>query len=194
MDEAKYSAYLAVLTKRLSDRRLRHSLCVADSARHLAEKFGADADVCFEAGLLHDVLKEAKADEIFALCRRWEIALTPLEKVTPKLWHAKVGAVFLEKELGVTDARVISAVRYHTTAKADMSPEELTLFVADFVSADRDYPDVDVIRAKSERDPEDAAVYGLAYTIRELAQEERPIHPDTLEAYNDLILKRNPKG
>ena len=191
MDRAKYEYYLDVLRERLSDRRLRHSLCVAESAKHLAEKSGADAAVCYEAGLLHDVLKEAPAQEIFGLCEKWDIALTPLEIRAPKLWHAVVGAVYLEKQLGVTDPRVLSAVRYHTTGKANMTPEELTLFVADFVSADRDYPDVDVIREKSERDLEEAAVYGLAYTIRELAEEERPVHPDTLEAYNDLILKRN---
>ena len=51
---------------------------------------------------------------------------------------------FLEQVLQVKDADILDAVRYHTTARAGMSRLERVLYLADFTSADRDYPDVDV--------------------------------------------------
>ena len=50
-----YDDIKSLLKKRLTEKRRYHSLCVADAARHLAEKYGADADKMYLAGLLHDL-------------------------------------------------------------------------------------------------------------------------------------------
>ena len=76
-------------------------------------------------------------------------------------------------------------------AKADMSLLETVLYLADFTSADRDYDDVDVMRSLVEKSMYEALKYALSYTVKDLALRELAIHPDTLEAYNQiLILKR----
>ena len=53
-----YDDIKSLLKKRLTEKRCYHSLCVADAARHLAEKYGADADKMYLAGLLHDITVE----------------------------------------------------------------------------------------------------------------------------------------
>ena len=54
------------------------------------------------------------------------------------------GEAYLRNILGITDHEVLDAVRYHTTAKKNMSLTAKILYLADFTSADRDYEDVEV--------------------------------------------------
>ncbi|MCD7774075.1 MAG: bis(5'-nucleosyl)-tetraphosphatase (symmetrical) YqeK [Clostridiales bacterium] len=187
MDNNEYKKYVDILTQRLSEYRFRHSLEVAKSAKHLAEKYGGDSEKMYLAGLLHDILKEAEKDEIFSLCEKYAIELTPLEKNAKKLWHAAVGAEYIKNELKIDDGEIISAVRYHTTGRKNMTLSDKMLFIADFISADRDYDGVDVMREKAEISLEDAMLEGLSFTIIELAEKQSAIHPDTIDAYNDTV-------
>lgn len=183
--------FKAIIKARLRPERYEHSLCVADEARRLAVKWGADPDKAYTAGLLHDILKNTKPDRQLQILEDFGILLDNVEKCSPKLWHAKSGAAFIERVLGVDDPAIVSAVRYHTTARVGMTPLERVLFLADFTSADRTYDDVDVMRRLVDEDPDEAMVYALSYTVRELAAKDAPIHPDTIGAYNELILKRS---
>lgn len=183
--------FKAIIKARLEPGRYHHSLCVADEARRLALRWGADPDKAYTAGLLHDILKNTKPDRQLQILSDFGILLDSVEKHAPKLWHAKSGAAFIERVLGVTDDEIVSAVRYHTTARVNMTLLERVLFLADFTSADRDYEDVDVMRRLVDEDPDAAMVYALSYTVRELAANNAPIHPDTLGAYNEMTLKRS---
>lgn len=194
MDSATYNSYMEILKQRLSEYRLRHSLAVADSCRELARQYGGDEEKMFLAGLLHDVMKEASREETFALAEKYGITLSELEKNNKKLWHAIVGAGYLQHELHIDDEEVLTAVRYHTTGRAQMSLGERILFVADFISADRDYDGVETVRKKAAVSLEDAMLEGLSFTITELVENGRCVHPDTLYAYNDLIMHYREKG
>ncbi len=194
MNKETYENYVSILEDHLSEYRLFHSKCVAKSAKRLAEKYGADPEKAYTAGLLHDIMKEAGEIETREFCERYGIELTPLEKRAPKLWHAVTGSVYVRTVLGITDPEIILPIRYHTTGRAGMALCEKVLFIADFISADRDYGDVDVMREKAERSLEEAMLYGLGYTIDELAQRRRAIHPDTIAAYNDIILNGGKNG
>ena len=62
-DNLSYEALKEILQKRLNEKRYFHSLCVADEAKRLAEKYGGDAEKCYLAGLLHDITKNAPNEE-----------------------------------------------------------------------------------------------------------------------------------
>lgn len=181
--------FKAVIKQKLDEYRYHHSLCVADSARALAKKYGADAEKAYTAGLLHDVTKNASKEEHASLCKKYNLELTPLEATSPKLWHAMTGALFVEYELGVSDEEIITAVRYHTTGRANMSLLEKVIFTADFISADRSYSGVEEMRVFAQNSLEQAMLEGLKFTIKELMDANRAIHPDTLSAYNDIVMK-----
>ena len=172
----------------LGDYRYNHSLNVAASAKALAEKYGGDADICYAAGLLHDVLKEQPRDEALEFFAQNGIALTQLEMNAQKLWHAMAGAVYIKKNYPELPDEVADAIRYHTTGKADMTLTEKILFTADFISADRDYPGVDDMRRRAEDSLESAMKEGLRFTVFELSEKCVPIHPDTVDAYNFILL------
>ena len=89
---------------------------------------------------------------------------------------------------------IADAVRYHTTGKANMSPLCKTLYMADFVSADRDYPGVEDLRIQVREDFDGAMKTALCFVINELTEKRKPIHPDTLAAYNEHMMKGNRKN
>lgn len=185
----KYETYRAILREKLDDYRYVHSINVSETAAELAKKYGADEKKAYEAGLLHDVMKNAQEDEVFSLLEKYGVEMTELERKSPKLWHAIAGSVYCRYELEIDDEEVLSAIRYHTTGRAGMSLLEKVIFVADFISADRNYSGVDEMRARAEESLDSAMEEGLRFTIEELSSLNRCIHPDTVNAYNDVLLK-----
>lgn len=181
--------YKSFLKSRLNEKRYYHSLCVADEALRLADMYGADREKAYIAGLLHDITKNATADEHLKIFSAYDIILSDVERQAEKLWHAISGSAYVKYFLDVDDSEIVSAIRYHTTAKADMSLLERILYLADFTSLDRDYDDVDVMRKLVDNSLEEALIYALRYTIKELLDKGAPIHPDTVSAYNDVVLK-----
>lgn len=180
--------FIAIIRSRLSDYRFRHSLCVAEEARRLALRYGADPEKAYTAGILHDIMKDTDRTAQQKILSDYGVKLDPIEQQSPTLWHARTGAVFLQHILGIRDADILQAVRYHTTGRAGMTLLEKVLFVADFTSADRDYPDVDVMRRLAEQSLTRAMLYGVDYTIRNLMDEGRAVHPDTVAVYNEIVL------
>lgn len=186
--------YIEIIRCRLSDYRFHHSLCVAEEAKRLATLYGADPDKAYTAGILHDVMKDTDKDAQLQILRDFGIRLDAVEQYTPMLWHARSGEVFLRHVLGVTDEDILSAIRYHTTGRAGMSRLEQVVFTADFTSADRDYPDVAVIRELANQSLTKAIRYGVEYTICDLIHRGKPVHPDTLAVYNEIVLSEGDGG
>ncbi len=185
MDNEKREFYKRLLQTRLSDKRYRHCLAVAEEAVRLAKKYGADVNAAEEAGLLHDITKETDEETHKFIIAQRETP-TDLENNTHKLWHAMSGAAYAEKQLKIQNGDIINAIRYHTTGRAGMSLLEQVIFVADFTSADRDYKDVDVMRKKADKSLEEALRYAFEYTIRDLEKQGRTVHPDTYAAYREF--------
>ena len=179
--------YTELLRSRLGDYRFRHSLCVAEEAVRLAKKYGADRQKAELAGLLHDIMKEAPLEEQRRYVLMDTRRLPEHYEVFDKPIHAHAAAAYVRHELGIKDRDVRAAIRYHTTGRAGMSLLEKVVFLADFTSADRDYHGVVKMRNLVNKDMSKAMMFALTFTITDLVSRERPVHPDTLGAYNDLL-------
>ena len=191
MDTGRNKELVEEIKKKLSEYRFYHSLNVADEAKRLALKYGADPEKAYTAGLVHDIMKDTPKNEQLKLFEKYNIKLTPVELESPKTWHAMSGEAYLRNELNVTDEEILKAVRYHTTARAGMSLLEKVLYIADYTSAERNYDDVDVMREKADRSLEEAMLYGLQFTINEMVTEGRAVHPDSIHAYNEVAISEN---
>ena len=190
----RYTDTRKLLRSKLDDYRYIHSLGVADSARQLAGIYGADAEKAYFAGLLHDIMKNASRDEQLQIIKDGGIILTPPEKNNPKLWHAIAGECYLRTHMGITDPEILGGVRYHTTGKAGMTLHEKIIYVADYISAERSYPDVDVMRDLAiNHSLEEASLYSLQYTFMKLTPEKGIIHTDSVDFYNELIINERSK-
>ena len=190
IDEALNAQYISLLQSRLKETRFQHSLNVADAAVMLAKKYGADEDKAYLAGLLHDITKNETDENQLQIMESGGIILSMTQRGNPKLWHAMSGMVYLRDTLGITDEDVLGAVRWHTTGKAGMTLLEKVVFIADYISAERDYPDADVMRRLSETSLDAAALYALKYSLRHLSEKEKPICEDSVAYYNELIMQK----
>ncbi|MFZ0370324.1 MAG: bis(5'-nucleosyl)-tetraphosphatase (symmetrical) YqeK [Halobacillus sp.] len=171
----------------LKKSRYEHTIRVTDEAVALAERFGADVKKAELAAALHDYAKYKPLDEM----KRW----IEQERRLPKdlldyhheLWHGPVGAYMLEKEIGLEDSEIISAIACHTTGKKHMSVLDKVVFLADYIEPGRDFPGVEEVRDKSLTSLDQACLLALKNTAVFLINKERTVYPDTFHAYNDLI-------
>lgn len=186
MDTARNKEFLEILKTRLTPQRLYHSICVAEQAKHLAEIFGGDTEKAYTAGLVHDIMRYEPPEKMIELIIGDGQVLTESEKKITVTLHAVAGEVYLRKSLKVTDGEILSSVRYHTTGKEDMTLLEKIIYAADLTSDDREYPDVDEVRALAEKDLDRTVLRGLSFTIEDNARKCRPIHIDTVKAFNYL--------
>ena len=177
------SSYRKILSGMLDEKRLFHSECVCESAGDLAEKYGADVSKARLAGLLHDITKQLPEEKQRALIGE----MTPLENSNYKVWHQMSAPVFLKNEGIIRDEEILSAIRWHTTGKAGMTLLEKIVYTADFISSDRNYPDVDAVRKLAYISLEHAMLYTSRYTIESLVAKDRPVHPETMNCYNDIL-------
>ena len=178
--------YEKIIRPRLKDARFEHSKNVSKEAVRLAKKYGADVEKAAIAGILHDITKETSEEEQLEIMKKAGIELSPLEANSTKLWHAISGSGYIKIVLGIDD----EDIRYHTTARGGMSLLEKIIFISDFTSAERDYDGVDEIRKAADKSLEAAMIEGLSFSIEDLAHRRLAIAKDTLDAYNEVILKK----
>ncbi len=181
--------YYSLAESTLSGYRFHHSKMVAKAAKELALKYGADEYKAEVAGVLHDITKEMPLNNQLQLLEDNDIMLDSVTKCNEQILHAVSGAAYCEFVLRIRDADIINAIRFHTTARADMSLLEKIVFIADFISEDRTYPDIDLMRQEAQKSLEHGMKYALSYVIGNLVERGRCVHPDAINAYNEIIMK-----
>lgn len=170
------------MKENLKESRYRHSLGVEKMAVKLADIYGADADKAAFTGRYHDIAKCFDEKTMDENIKRYSLDESLLGN--PALAHSKVGAAILEHEFGVTDEDILNAVKYHTTARKDMSLLEQITYVADVVEENRTYPDLKYYQDLAAKDLDQCTLEILEYTISDLTDKYRQIDKDTLRAYN----------
>ena len=177
----------------MGKKRYTHSINVAKAAQQLAIRYGGNIEKAMIAGILHDITQEMPFDQQLQIIESNGIILNNVQSFSPKTWHAISGSVVIEKEIGIADEDILNAVKYHTSGRANMSLLEKIIFVADFIGEERDYKGVDVMRSKAKKSLEEAMLYGVTFTIRDLAERQCAIDMNTLALYNELIINKNRK-
>lgn len=185
--------YKIIIKERLSNARYTHCLNVAQEAVRLAKKYGGDVKKAEIAGILHDITKETPPDEQLKIINNAGIILDEIEMSAPKLYHSISGYAYLRDILKIDDEDILNAVRYHTTARANMSLLEQIIYIADFTSAERDYDGVERMRKASNKGLDKAMLEGLSYSVVDLAGRCLPIGKDTMAAYNQFVLTNKNK-
>ncbi len=188
-----FSIYLEDLKERVSKKRFIHSMNVAKAAVMLAEIYGIDKGKAKLAGLMHDIAKEMKQEEQMAIVEGAPETAKELEHIPVKLWHGPVGSIYLKQKYGVDDEDILNAVKYHTTGRKNMSLLEKIIFLADYISEERRWPDVVYLRGLSKVDLEGAMLAKLSTSIKRCISAQMEINKNTFETYNQIISEKNKK-
>lgn len=182
----------------ISEKRLKHTLGVADCALRLAKLHFPMLDLkqVELAALMHDFTKEYSVEKQFELCQRYGIDLTEDEKLTPKLLHSKTAAAIASDRFSLSP-EACSAIYWHTTGRANMTPFETVIYLADYIEEFRDDPSCVKLREfyekslKTERSKETALLKTLARsfdtTLKHLIADEKIIDVNTITARNYYI-------
>ena len=109
----------------------------------------------------------------------------------PLLLHGPLAARLLREECAVDDEEVLQAVRWHSTSCPGMSRVGLVVFIADKVEPRKveRAPHLDRIAALARQSLERAAVEYLTAETASLLEKGRLIHPASIEARNDLLMR-----
>lgn len=164
------------LAENLKGEKLEHSLGVEATARKLAAIYGESVEKAGCAGLLHDYTKQKNN---IALAEKYHIPYT-----TAKTLHGHTAAAILKEKGYVADEDILSAIRWHTTGKPEMTNLEKIVYLADYTEPNRDFEGVDDLRNLSYKDLDLAMFYSLQRTIAHILEQKGLIDSDSVEAYN----------
>lgn len=180
---------LSMVKPHLTESRYKHTKRVLDTAIELAGVYQLNPKKTEMAAIFHDYAKYRDKDEMKSIIKE-EVSL-PDELLThhTELWHAPVGALLVNREVGIEDEEILSAIRWHTTGKAGMSQLDKIIFLADYIEPGRDFPGIDKVRAQAKVNLDLACYLASKNTIDFLMSKNQPIYPDTFFTYNDLILR-----
>ncbi len=175
----------AVAMSYLKARRVPHVLGTEETAAWLAARYGVDEEEARRAALLHDCTKRLSREEHYALCETYHIALDAFEKEEEKLLHAKTGAAVAREVFGVSE-EVYQAILWHTTGKADMTPLEKVVYLADYMEPSRSFCDLSELRQLAGEDLDRALLLAFTMAVEDLRQRGTMIHPNSVCARDYL--------
>lgn len=179
------SVMIEKLKDYLPEKRWTHSLNVARAAVKLSELVGCDSQKAEIAGILHDTAKYVKLADVGSYCEKYNIQLDEMEKKSTALSHSVLGYYIAKYEFDIEDEDILSAIRYHTTAKPGMNILEKIIYVADVIEVGRDYPGVDDLREVAySGDLDRAVLMALDNAIMSVIRKKAPLHLRTIEARN----------
>lgn len=178
------------LERRLKKSRYQHSLGVMETAARIAARFGVDEEKARIAGLLHDCGREFPDDTLIHEAEKRGIEVGEIERAMPILLHPYVGAARAREIYGVEDAEILQAIYRHTVGGLHMTPLDKIVWFSDMIEPGRDYLGVEPLRKLSREASLDAMVLeGLTQSILFVTEKGRLLHPMTIKARNEILLK-----
>lgn len=178
------------LKNSLKESRYNHVLGVVETALKLATLYDGDIAKTEVAALCHDIAKNLKIDELEQIIKDENIELSVDEMNTKAIWHAIVAPIVGRKELLIEDEEILSAMRWHTTGKENMTKLEKIVYLADLIEPSRDFPGVNEIRDFAEKNLDLAVLEGLTHTTKYLLQKGFAIDVNTIKARNYLLYNK----
>lgn len=171
----------------MSEKRYNHTLGVVDAAIYLAKKYGESQWDAQIAALLHDFAKDFSEKMLKDYVLKHHLQADEILMDTYQLLHGKVAADIAKKEFKITNQNILNAIESHTTGCTNMSLLEKIIYLADFIEVGRDYPGVDELRLLAEENLDKALLRAFNNTITYVISIEKPLHPNTIYARNEIL-------
>ena len=172
------------IKENLTEKRLRHTYGVRDTAVYLAKKYGADIEKAELAALYHDMFKCISEEEMNDYVLKYNLADKYLNN--KNLAHSKVAAEFMKSSYNIEDKELLDAVSFHTTGRANMTNLEKIIYLADAIEPNRNYPGVEDIRKAAETSLDEACILSLSRTAEFVKETGAYLDEDTLQALRYL--------
>lgn len=171
------------LEQNLSDGRLRHILSVKETALSLGQTHRADLETLKVSALIHDLAREMNIDTQASILRD-EGMLDHFSLMNPVLMHAKVAAVLGIKKYGFPE-KCVEPAKWHTTGRAEMSREDIILYIADQIEPGRPWSSKSQIE-QAHTNLFDSLKKCMLLKLEFTLKRGKMIHPDSIHCWNWL--------
>lgn len=187
------------LSSKMSEKRYNHILRVSEKAKELAKIYNLSEKDKIKvelAGLLHDLAKEFKIEELIKLVANKYEEIKEEDKINSILHgfgaseYIKLNKDEFKTILEYLDDDLYNSLNYHTIGRENMSLNEKIVYLADAIEDKRNYEGVDEIRKLANEDIDKALILELEIKIKSLLKRKLTIHVNTIKMWNELILKR----
>lgn len=175
------------LKENLTTERYNHSVGTAQFAKNLAKELNIDENKAYIAGLLHDCAKCFPDEKMLEILDKCE-GISVDERSSYKTWHAPVSCYVAKNTFKIKDKEILSAIRWHTIGKKDMTDFEKIIFLADKAElCTREEEHAQPIREAIKNDGLNKAML-VCYkqTIKSLIDRDFLISIATIDIYNYL--------
>jgi predicted HD superfamily hydrolase involved in NAD metabolism len=122
-----------------------------------------------------------KSEDLLHLAKSGNI-LSVLENRPIQVWHGPCAAVYISKNLKINDDEILSAIACHTTGKKNMSLLDKIVFLADYISSERDFSEVSELRKLCKTSIDKAMIFALNISLKHIENTKKPLDKDTLAA------------
>ena len=182
-----------ILKRELSKERYLHTLGVRDCAVELAKRYNLDVKKAELAGLLHDCAKCKTNDELKEIIDKFLDDVDKNELKNYKTLHAPVGAYYAKEKFNIEDNEILSAIRWHTLGRVNITTFEKIIFLADKIeknTRDLNYRN-EIIKILNDNEGEKGLNLALLRcfieTVKSLAERRLYICKTTIDVYNWLL-------
>ncbi len=178
------------LKEHLNEERYNHSIGTMEAAVELARMLNLDENKAQIAGLMHDCAKCFPNDKLLKIIHDELTDVQDSELVNYKTLHAPVSAYVAQHEFGITDPEILSAIRWHTLGKVEMSNFEKMIFLADKIEKSRHNEEFrnECMALVAMKNGLSLAMFRCYQeTIKSLVDRKLAICHVTISVYNDLL-------
>ena len=178
------------LKNNLLENRYIHTLGVVETAIRLAKIYEVDEKKAEVAALAHDIAKNMTIYKLKEILDENNIELTYDEEKNKELWHSMVGPIVAKDIFKIEDEEILSAMRWHTTGKENMSKLDKIIYMADMIEPNRRFPGLEDLRRETFKNLDNGVLQGLNHTIKYLLDKGIPIDINSIKARNYLLLHK----
>lgn len=171
----------------LKEKRFIHTLGVVSVAKKLAKLNDVSEEKAEIAALSHDIAKNMSLEDMQKLMDKNNIILSEDEKITTELWHSILAPIVAKERLGIQDEEILSAIRWHTTGKENMSTLDKIIYIADMIEPSRNFEGLEEIRKVTLENLDNGVLLGLNHSIEYLLAKGVLIDINTVKARNYMI-------
>ncbi|MGL4392718.1 MAG: bis(5'-nucleosyl)-tetraphosphatase (symmetrical) YqeK [Fusobacteriaceae bacterium] len=177
------------LKEKLSPARFSHVINVESMGQTLGAKFSVPKDKISVAAFIHDIMKEYPAEFLYKIFLESKQKFSEINGYENEnnILHGFVGAIYAEKNYGITDEDILNAARYHTIGRKNMSDLEKIIYIADKIEQGRNYKFSSEIRDLALKNLDAGIILETEKKIEYLIKEKSDIHVNTLELRNYLL-------
>ena len=178
------------LQKNLLEKRYKHTLSTAITAKKLCKLFNIESEKGYVAGLLHDIARDFDEEELFKTVSKDGLEITFEEKEDPEMLHGRAGAVIAKELFDIDDAEILEAIKYHTTGNLGMGDLAKIVFIADYIEPRRKYITDEYIKSLENKQLNEMFEIVLKSEIEYLTKKNKNISEKTLKLLEEFENER----